>query len=65
MEETDSDQRGGERGIMVEGRGKDKRACTSDPWTWTSVRTDCGSVGEGLGWAEEGKGRKIGTTVIE
>ena len=35
----------------------------NDPWTWTA---EWGlTVGGGVGWAEEGKGGKIGTTVIE
>ena len=35
----------------------------NDPWTWTTVWEL--TVGVGVGWAEEGKGGKIGTTVIE
>ena len=35
----------------------------NDPWTWT---TGCEwTVGDGVGWAEEGKEAKIGTTAIE
>ena len=46
-----------------EGEGTRQRACMNDPRTWTTgweltvrVRVD---------WAEEGKGGKIGTTIIE
>ena len=44
------------------GEGTRQRTCTNDPWTWTTVRGL--PVGVGLGWAEEDKGGKIGTTVI-
>ena len=32
----------------------------NDPWTWTMVWRL--TLGEGMGWAEKGKGGKIGTT---
>ena len=34
----------------------------NDPWTWITVWG--WTVGAGVGWAEEGKGGKIGETVI-
>ena len=46
-----------------EGEGTSQRTCMNDPWTWTIVWGL--TAGVGLGWAEEGKSGKIGTTVIE
>ena len=37
MEHTDSYRKGGWRGIMVEGRGRDWSKNMNDPWTWTTV----------------------------
>ena len=46
-----------------EGEETSQRTCMNDPWTWT---TGWGlTVGAGLGWVEECKRGKIGTTVIE
>ena len=60
MEQTVSDQKGEGRLVMVERRGKDRqRTCANDPRTWTTVRE------WRVGWVEEDKGGKIGTTVIE
>ena len=49
---------------MVErGEGTSQETHVNDPWTWTMV---WGLLWEqGMGWAEEGKGGKIGTTVTE
>ena len=45
------------------GEGTRLRTWMNDPQTWTTEWEL--TVGVGVGWAEEGKGRKIGTTVIE
>ena len=45
-----------------DGKGLDKETCMNDPRTWTAVWGL--SVGVG-GWAEESKGGKIGTSIIE
>ena len=46
-----------------EGKGIRQRTYMNDPWIWTMVG---GLTGSGvMGWAEEGKGGKIGTAVIE
>ena len=45
-----------------EGGRTSQRACMNDPWTWTTVWE---LTVQGVGWVEEDKGRKIGTTVIE
>ena len=64
MAQTDSDQKGVGRWIMVERRGRDYQGtCMNAPWT---LRTVWGlTVGVRVGGVEEGKGRKIWTNVIE
>ena len=37
MEQTDSDQRGASKGIMIEGERTRQRTCMNDPLTWTTV----------------------------
>ena len=62
--QTDSCQRKGEGGEMwKEEEGISQRACMNDPWTWTTVWG--WTVGVGSSWMAEGKGGKLGTTVIE
>ena len=65
MEQNDICQRGRGRGIMVGRRGRDQ---FKNIYEWSMDMdngggTDCGS--NGIGSVEEGKGGKIGTTVIE
>ena len=54
--------------IMVGRRG---RSYTENMYEWPTdtdkgVRTDCGSAGRrGVGWAEEGKGGKMGTNLMQ
>ena len=63
-EQTDSCQRKGGRGKWwKEGEGTSQSTCMSDPWTWTTVWG--WTVGTGVCWMGEGKGGKVGTTVIE
>ena len=47
MEQTDSDQREGRRGVMVERR--DQRTCMNDPQTWTTGWEVTAGVGDGVG----------------
>ena len=56
MEQTDRDQRGGVRKIMVERRGRDQRTCMNDPQTWTTVR-ELTIGGDGQ---RKAKGEKLG-----
>ena len=49
---------------MVERKERtSRRTCMNDPWTWTTVWEL--TVGMGVGWAELGKGIKIGKSIIE
>ena len=43
--------------------GTTQRECMKDPRRWTTVWEL--TVGVELGWVEESKGEKIGTTIIE
>ena len=43
--------------------GTSQRTCMNDPGTWTTVWKLI--AGSRVGWAEEGKGGKIRTTVVE
>ena len=45
--------------MWKEGKGNGQRTCMNDPWTYAMVQGL--TVGVGVGWAEEGKGGKIGT----
>ena len=49
MEQTDSDQRRGERGISEEGEGTRQRTCMNDPQTWTTVWEFTVGMGGGVG----------------
>ena len=50
MEPTDSDQKGGGRGIMVERRGRTtQRTCVNDPRTRTTVWGLTVGAGGGMG----------------
>ena len=62
MEQTESDQ-SGDVYLWKEGGGTRQRTCMNNPYTWTTVWGL--TVGAGGGAMEEGKGRKIGTTVTE
>ena len=53
MEQTDSDQRRGERGISEEGEGTRQRTCMNDLWTWATERGLTMGVGGGLGRGEQ------------
>ena len=62
-EQIDSDQKGREKGVTGERKGKArKRTQIEDSWTWTMGRIDCGSGKNGGG---ESNGEKGGTTVTE
>ena len=63
MEQTDRDQKGIGGNGAKKGEGTSIRTYMNDPWTWTTVWKL--TVGVGFGWVEEGKGGKIGTTLIE
>lgn len=58
MEWIDNDQRGGVRGIMVEGEETSQSTYMNDPQAWTIV-WDL-TMGAGVGWEGEGKEIKIG-----
>ena len=48
---------------IKEGGGTRQRTRVGDPWTWIAVWGLTGGLG--VGSVEEGKGGKLGTTVIE
>ena len=64
-EQTDSCQRKGSLGgWWKKGEESSQRTRMNDPWTWTTAWG--WTVGDGgVGWMEEDKGVKIGTTLIE
>ena len=43
------------------GEKNSQRTCMKGPWAWTTVW----GLTMGVGWVEDGKGRKTGTAVIE
>ena len=50
MEQTESDQRGGRRGMVVGRRDRTRqRTCMNDPRTWTTVWGLTVAVGIGMG----------------
>ena len=65
MKWIENDQREGGRGIVVERRrrGWSKNLHAGPSTMDNSKEIFCGNGG--VGWVEEGKGRKIGTTVTE
>ena len=63
MEQTDSNQTGGGKGITGEREGTSQRARVNDSWTQTTVGVLTVGVGGSLG--REGPRGKIRTIVIE
>ena len=64
MKQTESDQKRGGEGILVERKGRDQtKNIMNGPHTWITVWKL--TVRVWVGWMEEGKGGITGTTGIE